>query len=264
MFWHDLAWPEIEPLSKDLPVVIPLAACEQHGRHLPVLVDTIQVTGIAERVEAQLSEEILLLPTLWLGSSHHHKDFPGTVSLRPLLYAQVIQDVARSILEAGFRRLFFLNGHGGNRVPAADALSDLISVEDRADNAYLVLSSWWEISGEAIQAEKVGLEQPVVSHACSFETSLMMVLRPDLVHREGVLDNVPALQNDWFHSEDDSSKKVAVFRRFHRFSESGQLGKLEEANVESGKAILAGATNEIVAFLKDFATWPELPGLKPS
>jgi creatinine amidohydrolase len=262
MLWHELTWREVDALSKELPVVIPLAACEQHGHHLPVFVDTIQVTAIAERVERQMADQMLLLPTLWLGSSHHHKDFPGTISLRPLLYAQVIQEIARSVLEAGFRKIFFLNGHGGNRVPAADALGDLVATDNRADDAYLVLANWWEVGQDALRPEKLGLEQPVVSHACGFETSLMLALRPDLVQLERIQDQVPVLQNDWFHSEDDSSKKVAVFRRFHRLSASGVLGRPQEASLEAGPSILEGVTHEVVAFLNDFATWPELPILK--
>ena len=84
MLWHEKKWPEIENLSKDLPVISPLAACEQHGHHLPVFVDAIQVTEIAEQVEQNMADQVLLLPTFWLGSSHHHKDFPGTISLSPL------------------------------------------------------------------------------------------------------------------------------------------------------------------------------------
>ena len=222
----------------------------------------MQVSSIAERVNSALSDEILLLPTLWLGSSHHHKDFPGTVSLKPLLYAQVIQDVARSILQAGFRRLFFLNGHGGNRVPASDALSDLVATDDRADDAYIALSSWWEIAAEALKAEDLGLEQPVVSHACALETSLLLTLRPDLVHMDRIREQIPVLSNEWFHSEADNLKKLTVFRRFHRLTASGPLGIPQEASAETGQQILGRVTDEVVRFLKDFATWPELPSLK--
>jgi len=263
MLWHEKKWPEIENLSKDLPVIIPLAACEQHGHHLPVFVDAIQVTEIAEQVEQKMADQVLLLPTFWLGSSHHHKDFPGTISLTPLLYAQVIQDITRSVLGAGFRRIFFLNGHGGNRVPVANALTDLIATDDQADDAYLVLANWWEVGGESIRPEKVGVEQPIVSHSCAYETSLMLVLRPDLVDMDKVNDHTPVLNNDWFHSEDTSSQRVGVFRRFHRLSATGVLGSPQEAQSEAGQKILKGVVDDVAAFLQDFSTWPELPSLKP-
>ena len=263
MLWHEKKWPEIENLSKDLPVIIPLAACEQHGHHLPLFVDSIQVPEIAQRVESKLTAQVLLLPTFWLGSSHHHKDFPGTISLRPLLYTQVIQDIARSVLGAGFDRIFFLNGHGGNRVPVADALTDLVATDDQADAAYLVLANWWEVGREAIRPAKMGFEQPVVAHSCAYETSLMLVLRPDLVDMDQVNEHTPALNNDWFHSEDNTRKRVEVFRRFHRLSASGVLGTPEDAQAEAGQKILEGVVDDVATFLQDFSTWPELPSLKP-
>ena len=89
MLWEELAWTNFRELNKELPVVVPLGACEQYGPHLPVYVDTFQVTQIGRRVEAQLVDELLLTPTLWLGSSRHHKDFPGTISVRPSLFSQM-------------------------------------------------------------------------------------------------------------------------------------------------------------------------------
>src|SRR5436853_507194 len=81
MLWHEQSWPQIQTIDKKMPVVIPLGSCEQHGHHLPLFVDSMEVTAIAQRVEEKLRERILLLPTLWLGHSDHHKDFPGTISV---------------------------------------------------------------------------------------------------------------------------------------------------------------------------------------
>jgi len=259
MLWQEKKWPELAEVDRATPVVIPLGSCEQHGHHLPLFVDTIQVTEIAQRVEAQMGDRVLLLPTLWLGSSHHHKDFPGTVSLLPSLYAQLVQQIARSVLDAGFHRLFFLNGHGGNRAPAADALTELVATDDHADNAYLALASWWEVAGKAMHPGGLGLEQSVMGHACEYETSLMMVLRPDLVDATKIGSQPAVLDNAWFHSEDDSRKRVSLFRRFHRLTADGALGKPQAASPEKGRALFEGVVTQVVAFLEDFSTWPELP-----
>ena len=90
MLWQEQSWPAMREMNKQLPVVVPLGSVEQHGHHLPLFVDSIQVSAIAERVEerSSLKNEILLLPTFWLGSSHHHMDFPGTVSVLPSLRAE--------------------------------------------------------------------------------------------------------------------------------------------------------------------------------
>jgi creatinine amidohydrolase len=263
MRWEEQSWPEISQADRDMPVVIPLGSCEQHGRHLPLFVDTIQVTEIAQLVEADLNQSILLLPTLWLGSSHIHKDFPGTISVKPSLYTQMIQEVARSIIRAGFRRLLFLNGHGGNRVPAANALCELSAEDDDADDVYLVLSSWWEIGTEGILPDTMGLEQKVMQHACEYETSLMMVLKPGLVDVSKITPRSPPIQNDWYNCDTGSRRGVSVFRRHHRLTAEGSMGHPESASAEKGAGILDGVRRQIVAFLTEFAQWPQLPVIGP-
>ena len=264
MIWEELSWPRFRELNKDVPVVVPLGACEQHGPHLPVFVDTIQVSQIARRVEAQLADKILLAPTLWIGSSHHHQDFPGTISVLPSLFGQIVQELIRSILRAGFRRVFFLNGHGGNIAPAQCALTELIAMDDQANDTHLALASWWRVAADGIRPEQIGLSQPVVAHACAYETSLMLALRPDLVKLSQLPPRrPPVLRDNWFHSEDDSSQRVTVFRRFHRFTADGAMGWPHEATANHGHAILDAVTQQIVAFLQDFANWPSLPALGP-
>ena len=261
MLWQEQSWPTLTQVDKDLPVVIPLGACEQHGPHLPVFVDSIQVSEIARRIEQRLSDQILLAPTLWLGCSHHHKDFAGTLTLPPSLYIQVIQEVVRSVLRAVFRRILLLNGHGGNTTPGTAALSELVAMDDAADDAYLALATWWQIAGEVIRPEMVGVTQPVVAHAGAYETSLIMALRPDLVDTEKIKARSPVLKDKWFNSDDDAGKRLAVFRRFHRFTADGPMGKPEEASVDSGNKILEAVTAEITQFLQDYARWPQLPVL---
>lgn len=260
MRWDELSWPQLDALDRDLPIMVPLGSCEQHGPHLPTFVDTIQVSEIARRVEAQLASQIVVVPTQWLGSSHHHRDFPGTISLKPTQYVSVIQEIARSILRAGFRRIFFLNGHGGNIAPAATALVDLIADDDEADSAHLALSSWWRVASEGLRSELIGVSQAVMAHACAYETSLMLAIRPELVDRSKITARPdPALHDAWFHSEDDSRQRVTVFHRFSRYTTDGVLGKSPEASAEQGAIILEAAVRDVSAFLHDFARWPMLP-----
>lgn len=263
MLWQEQTWPTINSVDRNTPVLIPLGSCEQHGHHLPVFVDTIQVDQIARRAEQRLSDRILLAPTLWLGSSHHHKDFPGTITVLPLLYAQIIKSVALSMLNVGFRRLFFLNGHGGNRDPAAAALSDLIGENDLADDAYLALTSWWEIGRETLKPGFHGLETPALSHACEYETSLMLALRPDLVHLDRAKEGTPVLDNTWTRTENTPNQRVAIFRRFHRQTAGGSFGRPSVASESKGKSILDEVVQTVVAFAEDFARWPELPKRGP-
>jgi len=262
MLWHELSWPALDKVDREIPVVIPLGSCEQHGRHLPVFVDSIQVTAIAEQVEKKMSRKILLTPTLWLGSSHHHRDFPSIISLPPSLYTQMIQQVATCILDIGFRRIFFLNGHGGNETPGSQALTELVNLNDQANDAYLVFASWWKLGSDALAPAKHGMKTENLSHACEYETSFTLFLRPDLVKLAEARDTPPVIDNKWFSSE-RLSGKVAVFRRFSRFTAAGNYGKPSAATAEKGRAMFEGIVGEVGAFLKDFAAWPALPQLGP-
>lgn len=262
MLWHEQSWPAMRQMSKQLPVVVPLGSVEQHGHHLPLFVDSIQVSEIARRVEQRLADRILMLPTLWLGSSHHHMDFPGTVSVLPSLYTQIIKSVARSILSAGFRRIFFLNGHGGNEVPAAAALTELVAEDEAANDAYLTFGSWWSVGRDALLSEKHGMKTPGLSHACEYETSMILFLRPDLVKLAEARDNTPIINNRW-HNTDAFGSKVGVYRRYNRFTASGNLGTPSAATAKKGESMTAGVVDDVVAFLTEFATWKELNAIGP-
>lgn len=262
MLWHEQSWPAMRQIDKQLPVVVPLGSVEQHGHHLPLFVDSIQVSEIAQRVEQRLSDRILVLPTLWLGSSHHHIDFPGTVSVLPSLYSQMIKSVARSILHAGFKRIFFLNGHGGNEVPASAALTELVVEDDAANDAYLTFASWWNVGRDALLSEKHGMATPGLSHACEYETSMMLFLRPDLVKMSVARDNTPVIDNDWYCT-DQIGNKVGVYRRYSRITSAGNLGTPSAATAKKGESMTAPVVNDIVEFLTDFSTWKELGAIGP-
>src|SRR6186713_800257 len=84
---YEMTWPKVAALSKDTPVVIPIAALEQHGRHMPVFTDSLLLGEVMRRVkEAPVSARVLFTPLMWLGNSHHHLDFAGTLSASPRVY----------------------------------------------------------------------------------------------------------------------------------------------------------------------------------
>ncbi|MEM1212842.1 MAG: creatininase family protein [Planctomycetota bacterium] len=257
MLWIELSSPQVDALDRSTPVVIPLGSCEQHGRHLPLSVDTTQVQAIAGRLDQRLGDQAVFLPALWLGSSHHHLDFPGTVSVRPSLYAELIQDVARSILRAGFTRLFFLNGHGGNELPAQTGLAELIVTDDAADAASLAFASWWSAGADALQPDKHGLTQPGISHACEVETSLMLALRPDLVDTNTIQPTAPKFVSPNWHCEQGG--KLRVFHSFQRLTTHGHMGSPEAATTDKGRSMLDALTDELADVITDFASWPTLP-----
>jgi len=129
-------------------LIIPLGATEQHGPHLPVGTDTLLVETIAERALLALRNSFpaVLAPTLPVGSSAHHVPFGGTLSLTSPSFYRVLMDIGRSAASVGFRRMFYLNGHGGNHELAQVAARDLGLELPIAVGA----GSWWAMAYNAL------------------------------------------------------------------------------------------------------------------
>src|SRR5271156_7053992 len=115
MRFHEMTFPQLRQVARATTVVLaPIAACEQHSHHLPTFTDTILVTGVAEGVEQRLPQQVLLLPTQWLGASAHHLRFGATLSAEVDTHIDMLCDLLRPLLDDGYQRLLVLNGHGGN------------------------------------------------------------------------------------------------------------------------------------------------------
>src|SRR5690349_17414139 len=128
MLLENLSWLEVKELNVgEKTVLFPLGSFEQHGHHLPLTTDTDIVTAVARGVEQQRPDNILCLPTLWPGHSTHHLFFPGTLSVGQMPYIKLVTELCHSIVSMGGRKIFLLNGHGGNDVPVRAALRELKS-----------------------------------------------------------------------------------------------------------------------------------------
>ena len=176
VYLADMTWPAIAGLSKDTPVVIPVAAVEQHGHHLPVYTDSLLLGEAVRRVELAMRDRVLFAPLQWLGNSHHHIDFPGTLSAGPRLYLDLLRELAENFLTHGFRRLVFLNGHGGNITPGKQAVFELRQQHRQRADLLLLFATYWEFA-----PPPADLVQEAMGHACEWETSMIMHLKPELV-----------------------------------------------------------------------------------
>jgi len=235
MKFHEMTWPLLRQVPRDRVVVVaPIAACEQHSRHLPTFTDTILVTGVAEGVEQRLPEQVLLLPTLWLGASHHHLPFGATLSVEADLHAKLLGELLTPLLDDGYRRVLLLNGHGGNIDTLHVALRCL---QPRYRHCHLTGASYWELAEKEL-AELAEGPRKLMGHACEFETSMVMALRPELVRRDEIrndgLPDDPALRGLYI-AED-------MAQRTHR----GAVGYPELASAEKGRAFLAAAITRTV------------------
>ena len=170
---------ELRAMGPDAVVVLPVGATEQHGPHLPVGTDHFAVEHIAVEAAKGVADRlsVLVAPALPYGSSHHHLPFSGTLSLGTETYYRVITDLVESLLIDGFRRVFVLNGHGGNNELIQLAVRDLALRRP----AELAAASYWTIASDDLVKVEANRYGRFPGHAGTFETSLVLALRPELV-----------------------------------------------------------------------------------
>lgn len=163
-------------------VVVPLGATEQHGPHLPVGTDYITVEFLALQAAAHASDEIpiLVAPVLAYGSSDHHLPFGGTMSLDTETYYRVLCALLRSLAVDGFKRIFLLNGHGGNHEVMQLAARDTALKHD----IHVGAASYWTLAWDALVEAGAATGARLPGHAGRFETSVMLALRQPMVSPE--------------------------------------------------------------------------------
>src|SRR5260370_14537387 len=114
MRFAEMTAPRIRYVSREETLILaPIAACEQHSQHLPVFTDTILVGAVAEGIERNLADRVLLLPVLWMGASEHHLPFGGTLPATLSTYEQMLVELLTPLLTDGIHRGWLLTGPGG-------------------------------------------------------------------------------------------------------------------------------------------------------
>jgi len=245
MRFAEMTAPEIRGLSRDGTLIVaPIAACEQHSRHLPVFTDSILVGAVADGVERNLPDRVVVLPVLWLGASEHHLPFGGTLTATLPTYETLLVELLTPLLADGFRRAMLLNGHGGNIDPLRVALRRL---DTQFPRALLTGAAYWEVAEAEIAAHCVG-PRKTMGHACEIETSMMLHLRPDLVRRDRIADDpdeTPAGLQGLFWARD-----------FARRTDHGAVGHPESADAGRGKLMLDAIVGRVTAVIEQTLALP--------
>ncbi len=178
--WQDLTSVELdETLGTDSVAVLPLAATEQHGAHLPLSTDLDIGEGLLAAAVSALPEDfpLLALPPLAVGASHEHTDFAGTLSLPPAIAIAVIEACGDSVARAGVRRMVLLNSHGGNK-----SVADIAALALRARWGMLVVKAdYFRFAPPAQSLPADELRHGL--HGGALETAMMLHLAPHKVRQ---------------------------------------------------------------------------------
>lgn len=256
MKWSDLRSPEFKGKLKDFVVLVPLGATEQHGDHLPVKTDAALAEELSNRIDKTCNDFILTLPPLWVGASHHHLDFPGTVSLRVSTYAAVLHDITESLLRQGFRKIVFLNCHGGNVPPINYFMSELQEKGGESD-FWVTAVTYWTMDMHGA-AKPCGMKTERLTHACEYETSMILAIDPEHVDMKVACNRKPDFQSKYFALQAEFASQVHASVNFRQITTNGAMGSPEFADAEKGKKLLSFFENKVSEFLKEFKSWPIL------
>ncbi len=242
---QELSWPAVTGLSKDTPIVVPIAAVEQHGPHLPVFTDSMLLGEVARRAAESLGDRVVWTPLMWLGNSDHHIDFAGTLSAAPRTYLDLLGGLIDNLVGYGFRRVVFLNGHGGNIVPSQQAVFEARQRYRQRDNLLLLASTYWLLGSKPNEIDRT-LKQDHMQHACEWETSMILHLAPALVGDLSKLEPIPAgvgfgpAVRGWITKER---------------SAPGYIGDPRLATAQKGESLFRIFAHDVVTFLERVLAW---------
>ncbi len=253
-YWKDLTTEDFAGLDGARTVaVLPVAATEQHGPHLPLSTDAAINGGILQRaVElAPMDLPLLALPAYPVGLSPEHRDFPGTLSLSPETLLRLVIETAAGVVRSGLRKIVLFNSHGGQ--PQA---LEIAAQELRASHSMIaVVANSWRLMrpGEFFPPG----ERESGIHAGAIETALMLHLQPGLVRRDKVANfpsSATALERD--HPEMASAGRLQFAWQAQDLNASGAVGDARLATAEAGKALVEQAARGLLALAADLSRLP--------
>jgi creatinine amidohydrolase len=234
-------------------VVVPTGSLEQHGPHLPLDTDSFLCRSVVDAAAARASGTgpVLVTPTVCFGASEHHMAFPGTVTLEPETFADTIAEVCGSLAEHGLRRQLVVNGHGGNTALLTAAVQQL-----GFEEPVLAVTVDYYTFARAVVAEVRESPPGGIGHACEFETSLMLHLRPESVRRAQIVRELrprryAAESHDLFAGGD-----VRAHWKTHELSRSGVMGAPDLATEEKGRRLFEACADGLAALIEELRGQP--------
>ena len=243
-------------LAAQTVAVLPVAAIEQHGPHLPLSVDATLLQGVIDAALAQLPAElpVLFLPPQNVGLSPEHIRFPGTLTLSPATVIALWTEIGECVARAGVKKLLMFNGHGGQV-----SVMDIVARELRSRCDLIVYSaSWFSLPlPESVAGQFSAQEHRFGIHAGEIETSMMLHLAPATVHMEHA-------QNFRSTSQDRSEryailgngKSAKLGWQMQDYHPAGAVGNAAAATADKGRSVVEAAAVQLVALLRELQALP--------
>ena len=211
--------------------VLPVGSFEQHGDHLPLITDTVIASAISQELASAYS--LLQLPPVTISCSHEHSAWRGTVSISSSTLRSMIDDIYRSITDAGLTSLVILNCHGGNYV-----LANVVQEGNVRGKRIALFPSGADWS-DARQSARLATSNHEDMHAGELETSILLHVHPELVR-----DGYQAA--DWVADD----RRHLLTTGMGEYTQSGVIGRPSLASAEKGKTLLAALVESFASVLE--------------
>ncbi|MEM3608977.1 MAG: creatininase family protein [Candidatus Bathyarchaeia archaeon] len=234
---HEMSWVEAKKYFAENDIaILPVGSNEQHGPHNPLGTDHLIAKALAEETAKRTGA--LCLPAIPFGVSSHHRHFCGTIYVSPRTFKEYVKEVCSALSYYGIRKIVIVNGHGGN----LNALVELAR-ELKEKGIFVSIFQWWVASGKLLPDIFTPEER---GHACAEETSVNLVLHPNIVDMNKAVDEEP-------RKHPAQTGGITLPLDTVDYTNSGVYGKSTTASVEKGKEVLEAVTAELVehvAFIK--------------
>ena len=230
--------------------ILPLGSTEQHGPHLPLDVDTRITAAMCEAAAREVADEVgvVIAPPLSVGISEHHMGFAGSLTLSPETFTAAVYEIGASLVRQGFDRLVLVNGHAGN-AGAMQLVASRLRLE--AGARLVVFLHEWSLAREAFRGVRES-GPGGAAHACEYETSVYLHLRPEGVRMERAVAEASAAEVDGGLVDLFLGGPYGVALGAD-FSRSGVLGDPTLATPEKGRVCFEAAVANLASLLRQTA-----------
>jgi creatinine amidohydrolase len=248
-----MTWAQVnEAVRQRRVVLIPVGAIEQHGPHLPVDMDNLAVEEMCRAAAERRPDLLVCMPPVHYGFNEHNMDFPGTISVEAEHFVHYCTDVGKSLGRQGFRRIIFVNGHGSN-AHLLELAARMVTLQSPAKCASV---SHWDLSKEAFAAVRESEYPGGTSHACEFETSIYLHLRPERVRMDLAVPGIRA-KTKYFYEDLQGSSPVRFTDWRSKQTQTGIGGDPTLATAEKGRIVVEATIAGLIDVAEDFRALPE-------